>query len=208
MVLNNGFGGQCTAVLLYGEGLVQAALQGSRNSLRRLHADRLSLYSVIYRPERNSRRIGDTGPCEGVFLQERDKINLCRGVGAPGPTPLFPQGGIEGIEMISPEVFQLDMTDDGINPLCQFPIAYNGAVFGPPGLFRLQNIITICLECLAAVRCDPRPAFLLKGRCKVSGLFSCALFCPGGRHVKGGRPGLQLLPVWPPATVDTDRIRD
>ena len=114
MVFNDGFWGQCTDALLYGEGLVYIAPQGLRNGLCSLHTDQLALHRVIYRPERNACRIGDTGPCERPFLQERDKISLCRGMSAPGPAPRLPQDGIEGIEMIGPEVLQLDMTDGGM----------------------------------------------------------------------------------------------
>ena len=63
MVFNDGLWGQCTVVLLYGESLIHTALQGLRNGLCGLCVDRLTLYGVIYCPERNARRIGDTGPC-------------------------------------------------------------------------------------------------------------------------------------------------
>ena len=51
-------------------------------------------------------------------------------------------------------------------------------------------------------------AFLLKGRGESLGLFSCALFRPGGGHVKGSRPGLELLAVRATAAVDTDGVRN
>ncbi len=110
--------------------------------------------------------------------------------------------------MIGPEVLQLDMADSRVNSCSEFPVSNDGAVLQPTGFFQLQHIITIALECLAAVRCDALPAFLLKGRGESLGLFSCALFRPGGRHIKSGRPGLELPPVSSPATVDPDGVGD
>ncbi len=111
--------------------------------------------------------------------------------------------------MVRPQVLQADMADFRVDAGGQLLVADNGRVFGRPPL-RLQRnyIVTVRGKLLAAVGGDPLPAFLLEGRGESLGLLFCALFRPGGGNVKGGRPGLELPPVRPPATVDTDGIGD
>ena len=101
------------------------------------------------------------------------------------------------------------MADCRVYPGGKVPIAGDGGMLhGPQLLFQVNHIFAIRAEFLAAVGGDSLPAFLLEGCGESLSLLFCALFGPGGRYLKGGRPGLELLPVRPPATVDTDGVGD
>ena len=100
------------------------------------------------------------------------------------------------------------MSKNGVYPGGQLLVSHNGGVLDPGSLFQVNHIIAVRAELLAAVSCNPLPAFFLEGRGKSLGLFSCALFGPGGGHVKGSRPGFELSAISSPATVDADGVGD
>lgn len=108
--------------------------------------------------------------------------------------------------MIGAQFTNLDMTDGGIDPLGEFFIADNRRVFKTALLFEVDTVIAVVLKALPAVSDQSGFAISFKGRGESLGLFSCALFCPGGRNLKGGCIGLQLLAVGSPAPVDTNGV--
>ena len=110
--------------------------------------------------------------------------------------------------MVGPDVLQLHVPNSWVYPGGQLLVSHNGGVLDPGFLFQVNHIIAVRSELLAAISCDPLPAFFLEGRGKSLGLFSCALLRPSGGHVKGRRPGLQLLAIGSPATVDADGVGD
>ena len=107
-----------------------------------------------------------------------------------------------------PHAVRLHVADYGVYPHCQLLIPDDGGVFDPGPFFHGNYIITVGGELLTAVRGNPFPAFFLEGRGKSLGLFSCALFRPGWGDFKSGRPGLELFPVCPTATVYADGVGD
>ena len=100
------------------------------------------------------------------------------------------------------------MTNSGGDPGRKVFIAGGRGVLSAPFLLQLNHIFAVWAELLTAIGGDPLPALLFEGRGESLGLFSCALFRPGGGYIKGGRPGLELLTVRPTATVDTDGVAD
>ena len=110
--------------------------------------------------------------------------------------------------MVGPQVFHFDMTDCRGDAGGQVAVSNDGGVLCPSLLLQDNYIIAVFGELRAAVAGGSLSALLLKGGGESLRLFSCALFRPGGRYLKRGRPGLELPPVWPPAPVDADRIGD
>ena len=110
--------------------------------------------------------------------------------------------------MVGPDVLQLHVPKSGVYPGGQLLVPHNCGVLDPGFLFQVNYIIAVRGELLAAVSCDPLPALLLEGRGESLGLFSCAFFRPGGRHVKSSRPGFELSSIGSPATVDADGVGD
>lgn len=110
--------------------------------------------------------------------------------------------------MVGPQVFQLDMTDGGGNPGGKVFVSDYGAMLCAPLLLQFNHIVTVFGELQPAVAGGSRSTLLLKGGGESLRLFSCALFRPGRRYLKGGRPGLELPPIRPPAPVDADGIGD
>ena len=122
--------------------------------------------------------------------------------------PRLSERRIEAVQMVCTEIFQLDMTDSRIDALGQLLVADNRGVLRSALLLHGNYIFAVRLKLLAAVSGDARSAFLLKGRGKRLGLFSCALFRPSRRNLERSCPRLQLLPIRPPPAMDADGIGD
>lgn len=140
-----------------------------------------------------------------VMLQN----GLCRQAGTGALVlPRLAERRIEAIQMVGPQVFQLDMTDSRIDALGQLLIADDRGVLRSALLLHGNYIFAVRLKLLAAVSGHARSAFLLKGRGESLGLFSCALFRPSRRNLERSCPRLQLLPIRPPPAMNADGIGD
>ena len=134
---------------------------------------------------------------------------LCRQTGTSALIlPRLAERRIKAVQMVCPQVLQLDMTDSRVYTLGQFLIADNRGVLRSALFLHSNYIFAVRRKFLAAVSGNARSAFLFKGRGVSLGLFSRAFFRPAWGNIECRRPRLELLSLRVTPPVDTDGIRD
>ena len=129
-----------------------------------------------------------------------------KGLSGPLVLPRLGQTGIEVVQMVGPQLGQLDVADFFVDADGQRLVAVDGGVLGAPLLFQIDDVVTVIGEGLAGIVDKPPLELVLQGGGVGLRLFSRTLLAPCRLDLKSSGEGLELFAVPPPAPVDTNGI--
>ena len=116
------------------------------------------------------------------------------------------QCGVEIVQVIGPQVGQLDVADFFVNADGQrFVPVYRG-VLGAALFLQGDDIVTVAGKGLAGIVDEALFELIFQGGGVSLRLFSRAFFTPGRLDLKGGGEGFELLAVLTAAAINADRI--
>lgn len=117
------------------------------------------------------------------------------------------QCGVEIVQMIGPQIGQLDVADFLVNADGQRFVPVYCGVLGAALLLQGDDIVAITGKGLTGIVDEALFELILQGGGVSLRLFSCALFTPGRLYLEGGDERFELFAVLAAAPINADGIR-
>lgn len=136
MILDHCFVGQRSGVLLHRKEFLQRAADCITDSLCFWQLDDISLCRTQYRCRRNPCYSRYTVLCEVFLLQNGVNVLFCFRLCYRAAYALFLEIFIKGVQMLGPQVGELNVSDCRIDPSEQVGIAFDGSLLFPVRSFR------------------------------------------------------------------------